>query len=125
MASPWEHLGADDDARFDRLRAIVRAFYARVVGDPMIGFFFTGKDVGRLVEHETRFTARLLGGPASYAGRPMRAAHAERPVFSGHFDRRQQILREVLAAEAAPPEVARAWLEHNERLRDQIAPPRR
>ena len=121
MATPWETLGPDDDARLARLEAVVRDFYARVVDDLMIGFLFQGKDIDRLVELEIQFTARMLGRPGGpYAGRSMRAAHAASPILGGHFMRRQQLLREAMAARDLPDAVREAWLAHNARLASQV-----
>jgi truncated hemoglobin YjbI len=102
------------------LRAVIEDFYARVFGDVMIGFLFEGKDRARLVEREYEFTAQLLGADVKYTGRPMRTAHAQSPIFGGHFERRLQILRETLRDHGVAPEVAQAWIEHSQALRAQI-----
>lgn len=114
---PWELLGADDDARLTRLREIVSDFYERVFDDAMIGFLFWGKDRHRLIEMEVQFVARALGGGLPYTGRSMPDAHRSVNILGGHFERRQQILRNVLAGQDVPEPVREAWLEHNERLR--------
>lgn len=121
MATPWETLGESDAAREARLGAVVEDFYDRVIGDVMIGFLFRGKDRARLVALETAFTARMLGARhLAYEGRPMREAHAASPILGGHFERRQQILREVLADHDVPEVVRDAWLSHNASLRSQV-----
>ncbi|ACY12821.1 group I truncated hemoglobin [Haliangium ochraceum] len=104
----------------DALRAVIVDFYERIFADVMIGFLFLGKDRARLIEKEFEFTARFLGGDVRYTGRPMRAAHAASPIMGGHFDRRQQILRETLAAHEVDPEVREAWLAHTQALRKQV-----
>ena len=103
-----------------KLRAVLEDFYARVFSDVMIGFLFQGKDRQRLIDREYEFTANLLGGEVRYTGRPMRAAHAQSPIFGGHFERRLQILRETLADHAIDPEVQQVWLDHSLALRPQI-----
>jgi hemoglobin len=103
-----------------KLRAVIADFYSRVFGDVMIGFLFEGKDRARLVEMEYQFTAQLLGGDVKYTGRSMREAHAQSPIFGGHFERRLQILRETLRDHAVDPEVVAAWLDHSLALRAQI-----
>jgi len=118
--SPWEALASNDTERSARLTEVVRAFYARVVPDPMIGFLFVGKDIERLIKLEVQFTAAMLGGPQGYEGRGMRQAHAKTHVFGGHFERRQQLLREVMQAQGLAPQVQSAWLSHNEALRSKV-----
>jgi hemoglobin len=102
------------------LRAVIEDFYSRVFDDVMIGFLFQGKDRARLVEREYEFTAQLLGADVKYTGRPMRTAHAQSPIFGGHFERRLQILRETLRDHAVDGEVVAAWIEHSQALRAQI-----
>lgn len=104
----------------DALRAVIEDFYRRVFDDVMIGFMFAGKDRARLIEKEWEFAARLLGADVPYTGRSMPAAHARVPITGGHFDRRTQILRDVLAAHAVDDDVRAAWLDHVEALRPQL-----
>jgi hemoglobin len=114
-----------DSALFDKigeatLRAVITDFYSRVFGDVMIGFLFEGKDRARLIEMEYQFTAQLLGADVKYTGRPMRAAHAQSPIFGGHFERRLQILRETLRDHGVDADVVTAWIDHSLALRAQI-----
>lgn len=104
----------------EALRAVIVDFYDRVFRDVMIGFLFVGKDPQRLIDKEWEFTAHFLGAEVAYTGRPMRQAHAQLPIFGGHFERRLQILRQTLAAHQVDPEVARVWIEHQQALRAQI-----
>ncbi len=103
-----------------RLRAVVEDFYDRVFVDPMIGFLFAGKDRARLVEKECELAARMLGAPIAYTGRTMREAHARVPILGGHFDRRTQLLRNVLADHGVDPEVVAAWIDHTVAMRAQL-----
>ncbi len=104
----------------DQLRAVIEDFYQHVFADVMIGFLFVGKDRARLIEKEWELAARMLGGNVAYTGRPMREAHARVPILGGHFDRRLQILRNVLAAHAVDAEVQATWLDHTQAMRAQI-----
>lgn len=103
-----------------KLRAVLADFYGRVFGDVMIGFLFQGKDRQRLIDKEYEFTAQFLGADVKYTGRPMRTAHAQSPIFGGHFERRLQILRETLRDHAVDPDVVAAWVDHSLALRPQI-----
>lgn len=103
-----------------KLRAVITDFYSRVFGDVMIGFLFEGKDRQRLIDREYEFTAQLLGADVKYTGRPLRVAHAQSPIFGGHFERRLQILRETLRDHAIAPDVQTTWIDHTIALRSQI-----
>ena len=50
----------------------------------------------------------------------MRTAHAQSPIFGGHFERRLQILRETLRDHRVDPDVQQVWIDHTLALRDQI-----
>jgi len=103
------------------LRAVITEFYRRVYADVMIGFMFQGKDRAHLIDREYELAAALLGAPGvTYAGRPMRAAHAQHTIFGGQFERRLQILREVLRDHGVAAEVQAAWIDHQLALRSQI-----
>jgi hemoglobin len=105
----------------DKLRAVITDFYDRVFADVMIGFLFQGKAKARLIQLEWELASRMLGASdVVYTGRPMRVAHAQSPIFGGHFERRLQILRETMRDHGVDPEVQRVWLEHSQALRSQI-----
>jgi hemoglobin len=103
-----------------KLRAVITDFYSRLFGDVMIGFLFEGKSRQHLIDREYEFTASFLGGDVKYTGRPMRTAHAQSPIFGGHFERRLQILRETMRDHAVDPDVQQVWIEHTLSLRSQI-----
>jgi len=105
----------------EKLRHVITDFYSRVFGDVMIGFLFEGKNRQHLIDREYEFTAGFLGNKdVKYTGRPMRTAHAQSPIFGGHFERRLQILRETLRDNAVDPEVQQVWIDHTLALRAQI-----
>jgi hemoglobin len=80
----------EDRADCERL---VRAFYARAMTDPMIGFLFT--DVARLdleahVPVITSFWETMLLDARSYGGggfAPHASLHRKAPLRAGHFER--------------------------------------
>ena len=108
----------------EKLRAVIADFYDRIFADVMIGFLFQGKSKQTLIDREYEFTANLLGGDVKYTGRPMRVAHAQSPIFGGHFERRMQLLRETLRDHAVDQDVQRVWIDHAFALRAQITPDR-
>jgi hemoglobin len=103
-----------------KLREVITDFYARIFGDVMIGFLFEGKNRQHLIDREYEFTANLLGADVKYTGRPMRVAHAQSPIFGGHFERRLQILRETMRDHAVDADVQQVWIDHTLSLRAQI-----
>ena len=110
----------NDEVKPDQIRNIMQDFYDRIFDDVMIGFLFHGKDKNRLIEKETEFTLRIFGEEIDYTGKGMRAAHAKVPILGGHFERRMQILREVLNDHDFPQSLKDRWLGHADNLRSVI-----
>jgi hemoglobin len=111
----YDRLGGES-----KVRAVIDDFVERVFDDLMIGFFFANADKDRIKRFEFEHASALLGGPHRYEGRPLRQAHAAHPIRGGHFARRMQLLRQVLAAHGVPPDVQAHWLAHDQALSDQI-----
>lgn len=115
MTTLYEAIGGEE-----RVRAVLQALYDRLFVDPMVAFLFAGKDKQHLVEQQLAFTCGFLGGPQRYVGKPLPEAHASLPLLPGHFDRRHRLLELVLAEQAVPEEVRRAWLRIDEGLRSSV-----
>jgi hemoglobin len=103
-----------------KVRAILASLYDRLFEDRMVGFLFEGKDKERIVEVQTAFTCRFLGGPQRYEGKPLPEAHASLPLLPGHFDRRHWLLEQVLREHGVPEAVRLAWLRIDEALRSSV-----
>lgn len=104
-----------------RLRRMVVDFYERVFDDAMIGFLFQGIDREKLVDRQVEWTRAKLGaGDVEYTGTPIREAHSSLPIREGQFDRRHDLLREVLSEYDVPEHVQEAWLDLETRLRDLV-----
>jgi hemoglobin len=113
--SAYERIGAEPG-----VRRIIDEFVDRIFDDIMIGFFFRDANRDRIKELEFQHACEFLGGPQRYRGRPLREAHARHPIMGGHFGRRLQILRQVLAKHGVPGEIAQAWVDHNLALQGEV-----
>lgn len=102
------------------LRAIVEDFVDRVSRDMIVGFFFAGKDLGRIIDKEFELAAARMGGPFSYTGLPLARAHKPLGINRGHLRRRLAILRHVLESRGVDPEIAERWISHERGLEAQI-----
>lgn len=111
-----EELGGEEAAE-----ALMGAFYDRLFEDVMIGYFFTGKDKEALAQSQLAYLRANLGGrKGAYVGLSIRKAHAKMAILPGHFDRRHQILRELLEEFGVVEHVKRAWWELDERMRPMV-----
>ena len=78
----YETLGAEAG-----IRAAVDEFYDRVVADPRLATYFDGVDMVGLRRHQVEMLSAATGGPKSYTGAEMAAAHAGRNIDNEAFDR--------------------------------------
>jgi hemoglobin len=84
MATIYEQLGGEA-----AMGAAVDIFYRKVLADETIASFFESVDMERQAAKQKAFLTMVLGGPAAYTGRDMRAAHAplvQRGLSDAHFD---------------------------------------
>lgn len=81
---------------FGTVSKIVREFYRGVVASPSLKGYFAGVEMERLIDHQTKFIAHAMGGPAQYAGRELEAVHRRLRIRSEDFDEVASILKETL-----------------------------
>jgi len=89
----YHTLGADVG-----IRRAVDEFYDRVVADPQLAGYFEGADMVGLRRHQVEMLSAATGGPKSYTGAEMAAAHAGLDVSGQAFDRVVGHLHAALAA---------------------------
>jgi hemoglobin len=80
------------------IRTAVDEFYDRVVADPRLTAYFEGVDMIGLRRHQVEMLSAATGGPKSYTGAEMAAAHAGRGIDNEAFDRVVGHLQDTLAA---------------------------
>lgn len=88
--SMFERLGG-----FAKVRKIVSELYDRIL-DSDLEPYFDGVDVRRLIDHQTKFIASVLGGPASFSDEHLERAHRSLGITLEHFGLLAELLRETL-----------------------------
>jgi len=81
MTTLYERLGGE--AAVDQA---VGRFYDRVLADERIASFFDGMNMHAQARKQKLFLTKVFGGPNSYDGQDMRAAHAHLELEQQHFD---------------------------------------
>lgn len=81
---------------FSTVSKIVMSLYDALLEDDDLGPFFDDVDMGKLIDHQTKFVSSLMGGPASFSDEHIRRAHAHLTIEPGHFERLAEIVAEVL-----------------------------
>jgi len=105
----------------EMLERLVRDFYSRVFSDLMIGFFFNKLDIDDQSQRLIHYMSTHIGTPVEkYRGPSIRQSHEALPLLPGHFDRRHQILKDVLEEYLVPAHVRKAWLDLDLALRNNV-----
>lgn len=87
----FEHYGG-----FAKISRVVSEFYERMLESPNLAGYFKNTDMRRLVDHQTKFVASLMGGPAEYSNEALERAHARLNIDQESFDEMVEILAETL-----------------------------
>lgn len=98
----------------------VAEFYKRAFVDVLIGHFFFNSDIQHITDQQIKFVSAMLGGPANYNGKPLKAAHKPFKIRPVHFNRRQVLMREVLVDLGLESSLREAWLSTEEQFRQVI-----
>ena len=81
---------------FAKVSRVVASFYDRVLDAPLLAPYFAGIDMRRQIDHQTKFIAALMGGPASYTREHLQRVHARLGITDEAFDELTLLLRETL-----------------------------
>ena len=81
---------------FAKVSRIVSSFYDSVLDSPLLAPYFGGIDMRRLIDHQTKFMAAVMGGPASYTREHLERVHEHLRITDEAFDELTLLLRETL-----------------------------
>ncbi len=81
---------------FSTVSKIVLDFYDVLLDSDDVGPFFDDIDMARLIDHQTKFIASLLGGPASYTDEQLHRLHERLKLENSHFDEVVETLSDTL-----------------------------
>lgn len=109
---------------FPILSRIVLGFYDKVLDSDVLAPYFEDVDMRRLVDHQTKFMAFVMGGPASYTNEHLAHIHAHLGIDRPAFDEMIVTMRDTLEEfELAPEDVATVIHELRSRAAWIIAVP--
>ena len=81
---------------FSTVSRIVMTLYDKLLDDDDVGPFFDDVDMPRLIDHQTKFVATLMGGPASFSDTHIVNAHRHLTIHDAHFDQLKALIVETL-----------------------------
>lgn len=89
---------------FARVIRVVMTFYEKVLESDIISPYFKDTDMRTRIEHQTRFIASVMGGPASYTNDHIERVHERLAVTEEAFGESVSLLTEALEDHDYPDE---------------------
>ena len=81
---------------FAKINRVGTSFYDKMLNSPITGPYFTKIDMRRLIDHQTKFIAHVMGGPASYTNDHLERVHRHLAITESAFNESLALLRETL-----------------------------
>jgi hemoglobin len=96
--SPYEIIGGARTVR----SAVERLYFWISRDDDLFNRYFREVNLGELKAHMVALLSQTLGGPKTYSGREMAAAHAHLRITAAHYDRVVDYVEASLLVEHCP-----------------------
>jgi hemoglobin len=81
---------------FSKVSRVVMSFYDKILDSPVTSPYFANTDMKRLIDHQTKFIASMMGGPASYTNEHLERVHAHLGITEPAFYDAMELLKETL-----------------------------
>ena len=81
---------------FSVVSKVVMSFYDKILDSPTTSSYFNGVDMKRLIDHQTKFFAALMGGPASYTNDHLEKVHARLGITEAAFMEAMVLMKDTL-----------------------------
>ena len=81
---------------FASVSKIVMAFYDKALDSDIIGHHFEDVEMKKLIDHQTKFVASVMGGPVAYTDEALRRLHSHLEIDQAQFDEMTLLLQGTL-----------------------------
>ena len=81
---------------FAAIRKVVSAFYDKVLDSDKLQRYFADVDMRTLIDHQTKFVAAVMGGPATFSDDVLRRVHQPLAISYDEFSEMAALLSETL-----------------------------
>lgn len=81
---------------FQVVSRVVSSFYQNVLESPILAHYFNGVEMRTQIDHQTKFVASLMGGPASFTNEHLQHVHARLHITSEAFEEMTKLFRYTL-----------------------------
>ncbi|WP_299640401.1 group 1 truncated hemoglobin [uncultured Ruegeria sp.] len=86
------------------LHSVIVNFYDGVLDSDIVGPFFDDVDMAKLIDHQTKLFASILGGPAKYTDQRLASGHHHLTVTNVQFDEVIALLDKTLTEAGFAPD---------------------
>lgn len=105
---------------FATLSKLVEIFYQKVMDSDNLAPYFHGVGMTALMDHQTNFIAKALGGPDRYEGRDLAEVHKPFNISAEDFNEVAELLEEALEEMEVGPDDIKGIMALIAGLKDQI-----
>lgn len=81
---------------FAKVSQVVMSFYDKILDSPATSPYFAKVDMKRLIDHQIKFFAALMGGPASYTNDHLEKVHAHLGITEATFREAMLLMKDTL-----------------------------
>lgn len=81
---------------FSAVSRVVLTFYEMVLDNDLVGHHFDDVDLPRLMDHQTKFVASLMGGPEAMSDAQLQHVHSRLDISSEEFDEIVSLLGDAM-----------------------------
>jgi len=81
---------------FASVSKIVMAFYDKALDSDIIGHHFEDVEMSKLIDHQTKFVASVMGGPVAYTDEALQRLHVHLGIDQAQFDEMTALLQGTL-----------------------------
>lgn len=81
---------------FAKISRVVMNFYDKILDSPLTRPYFAKTDMKRQIDHQTKFIASVMGGPASYTNEHLERVHGRLGITDPAFTEVIELLRETM-----------------------------
>ena len=81
---------------FAKINRIVMSFYDKMTTSPVTKKYFEKTNMRKLIDHQTKFVASMMGGPTSFTNEHLARVHARLGITGIAFDEAVDLLTETL-----------------------------
>ena len=81
---------------FASVSKVVMSFYDKVLDSPISSPYFANTNMKRLIDHQTKFIAQVMGGPVSYTDEQLERVHKHLNITEVAFMETMGLLMETL-----------------------------